>query len=131
MADHPNLDAARAGYAAFAAMDTEEVMGLLADDVVWHVAGSNALSGDYKGKEAVMGLFGQIYEGTEGTFSLEIHDMLANDDHGVALVSVSGSRGDYRMSGEKAAHIFHMEDGKMTEFWSFAENQHVFDQFWT
>ena len=57
MADHPNLELLRRGYAAYGSGDMDTINELFADDVVWHVAGRNPLSGDYNGKEQVFGFF--------------------------------------------------------------------------
>jgi hypothetical protein len=105
------------------------VGGLLSDDVVWHVGGNNAIAGDYEGKEAVFGLFTTIFEETGGTFKNEIHDLMANDEHGVALVITSGTRGGKTLSA-RAAQVSHMRDGKLTEFWTFPEDQAAVDAFW-
>jgi hypothetical protein len=66
---------------------------------------------------------------TGGTFKNEIHDMLANDDHGVALITFSATRGDKSLEGS-IVHVFHMRDGKMIEFWAISEDQAQFDEFW-
>ena len=130
MADHPNLERARAGYAAFAAGDMATLNDVISDDIVWHSGGNNILSGDYEGKEAVFNFFARLTQETGGTFRNEIHDMLANDDHGVALVNQSATRGDKTLEG-RSVHIFHMSDGKMTEFWAFPEDQSQLDDFWS
>lgn len=88
------------------------------------------LSGDYEGKDAVFGLFGLLAQETGGSFKNEIHDMLGNDDHVVALVNASAVRGGKTLDGN-VVHILHLKDGKMTEFWSFPEDQVTFDEFWT
>ena len=129
MTDHPNLERARAGYEAFARGDLGAVSELLSDDIVWHSGGNNILTGDYEGKEAVLGFFGALMQESGGTFSNDIHDMLANDDHGVALVTASATRGDKSFEGN-VVHVFHMRDDKMTEFWAFNEDQNLFDEFW-
>jgi len=129
MADHPNLVAARAGYEAFAKGDMATLGGLLADDIVWHVGGNNIFTGDYSGKESVFGFFARLVQETGGTFKNEVHDILVNDTHGVALVTASASRKG-ESAGGKAAQVFHMKDGKLTEFWSFAEDQRPFDLLW-
>jgi ketosteroid isomerase-like protein len=129
MTDHPNLEKARAGYEAFATGDLAAVSDLFSDDIVWHSGGSNILTGDYEGKEAVLGYFGMLMQETGGSYSNDIHDMLANDDHGVALVTASATRGGKSLGG-RVVHIFHMSDGKMTEFWAFPEDQSVYDEFW-
>lgn len=130
MTTHPNLEIARAGYEAFAAGDMAGVNDLLADDIVWHSGGNNILTGDYEGKEAVLNYFGLLMQETGGSFKNDIHDLLANDDHGVALVTVSANRNGKSIEGN-IVHVFHMRDGKMTEFWSISEDQAQFDDFWS
>lgn len=130
MEEHPNLKRARIGYAAFAGGDMETLNDVISDDVLWHVGGNNPLSGDYEGKEAVFALFGRLAQETGGTFQNEIHDLLANDDHGVALVNVSATRGNKSFEG-RSVHVFHMRDGELTEFWDFPENPAELDEFWT
>jgi hypothetical protein len=129
MTNHPNLDAAHAGYAAFGTGDMAGVGELLADDIVWHSAGDNVLSGDYVGKDAVFAMFGELMQETGGSFKNDIHDLLANDEHGVALVSFTATRGGKTLVG-RTVHVFHMSDGKMTEFWSYPDDPGAFDEFW-
>ncbi|MDJ0925565.1 MAG: nuclear transport factor 2 family protein [Acidimicrobiia bacterium] len=129
MTDHPNLEAARTGYEAFANGDMATVSDLLADDIVWHAGGDNILTGVYEGKEAVFNYFGRLMQETGGSFKNDIHDMLANDDHGVALVTVHASRAGKSIEA-RVVHVFHMRDGKMVEFWASAEDQSLFDEFW-
>jgi ketosteroid isomerase-like protein len=130
VADHPNLENARAGYAAFSAGDMATINDLLADDIVWHSSGDNILTGDYEGKEAVLGYMATLMQETGGTFRNEVHDMLANDDHGVALVNVTAERKG-RTLDTQIIHVFHMRDGKMTEFWSVGMDQSELDDFWS
>lgn len=129
MADHPNLERARLGYEAFANGDMATLNDVISDDVVWHNGGNSPLSGDYVGKEAVFGLFATLAQETAGSFKNDVHDMLANDDHGVALVTTTGTRGDKTLEG-RSVHVFHMDAGVLTEFWAFPENQSAFDDFW-
>ena len=129
MTDHPNLERARAGYEAFASGDLATVMDLFSDDIVWHSGGNNILAGVYEGKEAVLGYFGRLMQETGGSFKNDIHDLLANDEHGVALVTSSATRGG-KSYEENSVHVFHMRDGKVTEYWSFAEDQSLVDEFW-
>lgn len=113
---HPNEDLLRSGYEAFANSDMATLNDLFADNIVWHVPGSNLLSGDYHGKEEVFGFFGKVAELTDGNFGLEIHDLLANDGHGVVLVKASGERQGSTLT-DNAVHVWHLEGGKATEYW--------------
>jgi ketosteroid isomerase-like protein len=132
MADHPNVELLRNGYAAFAEGNLAAVSDLFSDDIVWHVPGNNDLAGDHQGKDQVLAAFGKLFEMTGGTFrNDEIHDVVANDEHGVVLVKSSGRRPDGRAWSGRSAHIWHMADGKATEFWIFNEDQATVDAFFS
>lgn len=131
MADHPNVALLRKGYSAFGEGDMATVGELFADDIVWHSPGSNPLSGDYKGKDQVFGLFGKLMELTGGTFTQQIHDVVANDEHGVVLVDNGAQRPDGRSWKGRSAQIWHIRDGKCTEYWLFADDQPAADAFFS
>jgi hypothetical protein len=127
---HPNEDLLRRGYEAFASGDMNTVLALFDDDIVWHIGGSNQTSGDYRGHQEVMGYFGKLMELSGGSFHLDVHDIVANDTHGVALVTTHGQR-DGQTIAVRAANIWHLADGKATEFWVFAEDQAAIDKFFS
>ncbi len=129
MADHPNVELLRKGYAAFGAGDMQTVDALLSDDIVWHSPGNNALAGDYKGKDQVFGLFAKLVELTEGTFRQEIHDLLANDEHAVALMDEAWDKP--RPFRGRSVHTWHVREGKPAEFWLFNEDQAAADASFT
>lgn len=126
MADHPNIERLRNGYAAFGQGDFEALNDLFAEDVLWHVGGRNPLAGDYRGRDAVYGFFRRLMEVTEGTFRIDLHALLADAEHGVALTVVSGSR-DGKTITTNGAHVFHLRDGVVTEFWDASTDQYASD----
>ena len=126
---HPNEDLVRKGYGAFASADMATLDELFADDIVWHSPGRNRLSGDFVGKEAVFGQFAQVAELTGGTFSLEIHDVLANDTHAVALIRAKGERQGRRLDDD-SVQVFHIANGKVTEQWLQPGDAYASDEFW-
>jgi uncharacterized protein len=125
MGDHPNVEALRKGYEAFAAGDMETVSALFADDITWHQAGSGPLSGDLAGKDAVFGTFAQLVVLTAGTFGQEIHDLLANDEHAVAMVEQWWEQ-PHPFRG-KSVHVWHMKDGIATAAWLMDQDQATAD----
>lgn len=126
---HPDGELARRAYEAFGKGDMQTMDELLADDVRWYVSGDSAVSGTYEGKQAVFGFFQQLGEGSGGTFSLDIHDIVANDNHTVALVKAHGER-EGRQIDDNAIHVMHVEDGKVASFWAFAWDQQAQKEFW-
>jgi ketosteroid isomerase-like protein len=127
MAEHPNVARIRDGYAAFAKGDFAVLTDLFAEDLLWHDSGRNQLSGNYRGREAVFGLFGKLMEVTEGSFHLDLHAVFADDEHGVALVVGTASRGG-RSIEVNDAHVTHLRDGKVVEFWDASTDAYAFDE---
>jgi hypothetical protein len=66
---------------------------LFADDMVFHQPGRNPTSGDDQGLDAVVGLLRTLGERSGGTFRSQVHDLLATDQHAVALLRVTAQRG--------------------------------------
>ncbi len=129
MTEHPNIEQARRGYAAFAQGDMATLSELIADDVVWHAQGAGQLSGDYHGREQVFGFFGRLAEETGGTFRLDVHDILANDEHTAVLATLTASRGNKSIA-VPVVNVSHNRDGKITEFWASTTDPEATLDFW-
>lgn len=130
MAEHPNAAIARKAYEAFGKGDIESVFSVIADDAVFHAGGDNALTGDYKGHAEIQRFFGKLAELASDGMDLEVHDILANDEHVIALVSFTAKRGDESLD-MREVHIWHIADGKMTEQWVFEEDQAAGNAFYS
>jgi ketosteroid isomerase-like protein len=121
----------RKGYDSFGKGDLEAIRADFSPDIVWHNGGHNILTGDYKGVDAVFGLFGRIFEETGGTLKSEVHDILANDTHGVALVTQSATRKGQELTSN-AVHVVHYDEaGRITESWFLPEKAAESDEFWS
>lgn len=127
MAEHPNVQLLRDGYEAFGKGDMEALDKLFADDIVWHEGGRNPLSGEYKGKDQVFALFGHLVELTEGTMTIDVHDIIADDEHAVALVTLTASRKGRSFSGT-SVDVFHVRDGRAFEFWDNVTDRYGLDE---
>lgn len=125
---HRNEDLVREGFAAFGRGDMEALDRLFADDATWHSAGDNPLAGDFEGKQEVFANFARVQELTD-TLEQEIHDVLANDDHAVALVNVRASRGGKSLDGNQV-FVFHIEDEKVKSVWLHNYDARQADEFW-
>jgi ketosteroid isomerase-like protein len=127
---HPNEELVRKGFDAFAKGDLETVQSTFADDIVWHVPGSSQLSGDYKGQGEVLGWLGKNAELSGGTLKTEVHDILANDEHAVALFTITAQR-EGKSLHDNAVQIAHVSGGKVTESWIHPGDQQTVDDFWS
>src|ERR1700739_3022353 len=88
-----NDDLVRAASAAFGHGDLGVLQDqFFADDIVWHVAGTGPLAGDYEGAAEVIGQLTKISELSGGAVRPQVHDVLVSNDHTVVLVTVSAER---------------------------------------
>jgi ketosteroid isomerase-like protein len=122
-------EAARRGYKAFQENDADTLQQVLAPDVKWHATGRNQASGDFDGLEATLGSFLNLAQLTNGTFSVEVHDVLATDDHAVVLATSRGERNGKKLESPYC-HVFHFNDsGQVSEAWVVAVNPYEGDEF--
>lgn len=129
MTEHLNVEPLRKGIDAFARGDIDTVRSLWTDDVVYHVPGASPVAGDHKGKDGVMSYLAEAAELTGGTLRMvEVHDVLANDEHGVALLRFTASRKGRQFTWNQA-NVYHLRNGKMAEAWAHPADQSALDEF--
>jgi len=128
---HPNEVPVRAFFDAAAKRDINGIMECWADDVVLHYHGRNPVAGTYRGKQEVLGAYGKMAQLTGGTFRrIEPHDVLATDEHVVALARVGAER-DGRSLEWNGIDVYHVRDGKIVELWIHVADQYAVDEFLT
>ena len=117
MAEHPNAAMARQMTDALGRGDMQALDGFLADDVIWHEIGS---SEPRRGKAAMRAA---AVGGGAADYSItgKLHDVVANDDHTIALVEATATRGGKTLT-YRTAEIYHIRDGKIAERWAFSDD---------
>ena len=116
---------------AYGEHDRDAMADSLADDAVWHVGGTHRLSGDYRGRDAILGYFDAVREETGDTLRLEPLEVLANERHGAAFLRVTAERQGRRLDTVVADAFRFGEDGRILEFWAHSADQPAVDQFWS
>ena len=123
MGDHPNAALFRELAGALESSDLERYAEFLADDVEWWQIGS---AEPIRGKAALLasmqGVLGEV------KFDIDLHDVLANDDHLVALVTATAMRGGETFT-YRTAEIYHVADGKVTQRWAFSDDTEAINRF--
>ncbi len=89
---------------------------LLADEIVWHEPGEEEYSGDYRGRDEVVGLLEKLVEVTEGTFQLVPEAFLNSVEHSAVLVRWWAERRGRRSEGNEIA-VYRFRDGVIVEAW--------------
>lgn len=116
MADHPNAQVYRRFLQAFMDSDWDAVEQVVAPSVVWHEAGNPE---PLRGRDAVLDRLRSLDTGDFDN-SATIHDVVANDDHVVAMVRAAIRHGDRQIS-YPAVEVAHVRDGMVTERWAMMD----------
>jgi ketosteroid isomerase-like protein len=125
--NNENIARLKDAYKAFASGDLDAVTKNWSPDIIWHAGSVGPISGDYKGKDEVLGFFASLMQESGGTFKLDVRHMIADDEYGFALVQTTMERNGKR-ADQLNTHCFRLEDGKVVEFWGFtADAQQTMD----
>jgi hypothetical protein len=109
----------------------DALAGLCVEDVSWHTPGRNPLSGHYLGREATFDSFAREFELSGDTYQVDVHDVLANDQHTVALLCCTPRRlAQARGSTRTTFSSFTSALGKIAEAWEVWTDQAACDEFW-
>jgi uncharacterized protein len=108
---HPNEDLVRRAFDAFAKGDVDTLRELTDQD-------------------AVLGFFAKLAELTGGTFRAELHDVVANDEHAVAIYVTRGER-EGRTLENRTVLVSHVRNGKFTQSWLMSDDQYAADEFFS
>ena len=92
MADHPMIRLLTAGHIRYGDLSLERLRLGIADNVVWYTPGNHPLSGRIKGIEGVFEWLKQSAEVTNGTFRVEMHRILADDEWAAVISTYRGER---------------------------------------
>jgi uncharacterized protein len=117
-------------YQALDQGDVPAVLAMFREDITWQICGRNPLSGDYTGHDAVVGFFEAIGERSDGTFTLDVQNILDDGRDVVAvLVTEIAQRNGARLS-DSAVHVWRVQASKATSFQAFTSDDHRQDAFW-
>jgi uncharacterized protein len=125
---HPDEEVVLRFARAMVARDVGAIAECFTEDVMFHIPGRNALSGDHRGKQAVLTRLFQAWEEAFGGLRIDVHDVLANDDHVVVLSDRKAARGALTIE-MRAASIYHVRDGLIAEAWLMEWDPYRIDEF--
>ena len=121
MAEHPSAVLVRAMGDAMSRGDVPTLEGLIADDVVWHEIGRAQPT---RGKDALRAEMAS----SDFDITYEVHDVLANDDHAIALGTATATRNGRTLT-YRTAEIYHVRGGKIAERWAFSDDTAAIERF--
>ena len=125
-----NASIVRKAYEDFAKGDIPAVLEAFDPSITWHVPGRSQISGDYNGRDEIVGIFKHTMELCGGIFAIAVHHVLAEENLVVALVTVKAERNG-RSAAFPEVHVWRIANGKITEFREFQGDEQSEDRFWS
>lgn len=125
-----NATIIRKAYENFARGNIPAVFAAFDAAITWHVPGHSPLSGDFTGHDQVGGFFQRTMELSRGAFSIDVHNVLADRDLVVALVTVNGQRNSVSASFPEV-HVWRLRNGKAVDFREYQGDEQREDRFWS
>jgi len=131
MNEHPNATRVRELFHAFAAQDVDAIRAAIAEDCVWRFPGrSGKLAGEHRGHDGIFSFLLRVGELTDGTFSLDLEDIVANDRYAIALFRGHGRRADGRVLDNPTCLKIRLDGGRAVEIDEFVWDLYGVDEFW-
>jgi ketosteroid isomerase-like protein len=122
MEEHPNAAVVRRMNEAMGSGDMETAASFVADDVVWHVIGA---AEPIRGKAQLAASMASF---AEADIKYDVHDVLASDDHVIALGTATATIGGRSLT-YRTAEIYHVGNGQVTERWAFSDDTKAITDF--
>jgi hypothetical protein len=121
MEEHPNA----AIFRQYFEQGPADAAEAIADDVEWWEIGRIE---PIIGKKALMERMAE--QAGQWEIDGQLHDVVANDEHVIALIDASAKRDD-RTLDYRVAEIYHMRDGKVTQRWAFSDDTAAITEFFS
>jgi len=125
-----NVASIRSAFAAFERGDMNTLKEVFAPEIVWHEPGRSNVSGDYKGIDATIGFFAQLFARSGGTFKAELLECAEIAPDLVAcVINVSGKAKSGALD-QRSVLVFQQRSGRTVEVRNFSSDQYAQDDFW-
>jgi ketosteroid isomerase-like protein len=117
-------------YAAVVARDLAAIEECFHEDAVWHLPGTNALSGTHRGWSALRDIL-RAKQGpiSGGTFRAELLDLAVGTEFIVAVVHARAERADLRLD-QTVCQLMRVQEGKIVEVRGHYADEAALNAFW-
>ena len=117
-------------YAAVAASDLAAIEKCFHEDAVWHLPGSNALSGTHRGWSAIRdNLLAKQGPLSGGTFRAQLLDLAVGDRYIVAVVHATAGRAGFRLD-QTVCQLMRVQNGKIVDVRGHYADEAGLNAFW-
>jgi hypothetical protein len=125
--EHPNAKRLVQAIASFNERDPEGVLAMWTENPLFHVPVRGPHGGDYRGRDGVRQLMELVLRLSNGTYQLELVDVLADDRYGVAVIRITASKDEASSDFELAYSVKFDDQGRQAEAWLLASDRAAYE----
>ena len=130
MAEQPNQLLVRRGFEAFTTGDIDTLVEIIADDAVQIMPGNNVIAGEHKGRDAILAMYGRLFEETAGTLKVVLESTYAAGNNVVAIYRGTATRNG-RSLDQRNALVFEIERGQAVRLTDLPGDLDAANIFWS
>ncbi len=129
MSEQANINTLTAVLGAFNRNDLDAAAEGVDPEVTYIIRGRAAVSGTYRGHDAIANALRRVKELTAGTMVALPEVIVAKGDVVMAYMHVTGTRPDGRTYDNYQAYLYRFRNGKLIEGQTIPVDQHAFEEF--
>lgn len=126
---HQNAMTLEEIYSDFNRGNWQALLAKCDDKATFQVPGKSRIAGKYTKENFISAFATQLAEVSGGTYKLEVHDILASDQHGVVLTTERLSRAGKPFEF-RSVHVWRFENSKPVAFYEYPRDLYQFDAAW-
>lgn len=126
--EHRNQRVAKQLWTAIAESDADAIRDVLADEIVWTVAGANPLSGCHRGHRGVLDFLARTGEAAD-EFTTSVKSIFHNEEGAVIYHTATARRPGKSLEMDYFLLLL-ISRNKVVSALSVATDQHTDDEFW-
>jgi ketosteroid isomerase-like protein len=117
-------------YSAFKSGDIHSFLELCSDSMTFQIQGKSPLAGKYTRSNFEKDFVSKLQALSGGTFQIEIHDILASNQHATALTTCRLTRGG-KSHEYRSVHVWRWDAGKPVAWYEYPRDLYQFDAIWS
>lgn len=126
---HPNAQLLETLYAGWNSGTLQTALAVCPDAITFQVPGKSKVAGKYSKTTFATEFAMRLQELSNGTFTQEVHDILASDRHATVIVTEKlirdGKSAEFRM-----VHVWRFEAGQPVAWYAYPRDLYQFDACW-
>lgn len=127
---HPNAALLTKMYQDFNEGNFQGMLDACSDDFTFELKGKSPLAGKYTKATFITGFAQKLNELSGGTYKMEIHDIIASDQHGLVLCTVKVTTHGKAVE-LRTVHVWRMPNGKPVAAYEYPRDLYQLDSVWS